>query len=552
VESLRKVPNCVEESAATDRTLESPTERLPGLEIDRATEGQAPPRVVGVSLWALVVIGAVLRINCYLGNRSLWGDEASLAISVVWRSFLDLARPLERLQVAGLGFLWASKIGATILGADGLGVRLVPMLASVVSLAIVLRLACRILSPAGAVTAVALFAVDPWLITYAAEFKPYSVEVLAAALITLLLLRLMERPDSSMRLFALALASAAFVWFGAGAAFTAAGAWATLGIWYLVARRTPGTKLLLVSAVAFVCVNILASVVISTPSPQVSVALRETWEAQRGFPPPIWASWENARWYPAAALSFFENAGGLREAAVAAALFLVGSIVLWRKNRWHAAALLAPVGVVGVASLGHLYPLIAPMPPVYLPSGARLVLFLTPAMSLVIGAGAGQLFGLLGLRGRWICVALMATVFASPLLTTVRRAVTPPRFMEMRQAWLEMRDRLKPGDIVYVNWYGKDALDFYRRFYPPAVPVRVGTDSDDGRAFVQWIDTALTSPDPPRRIWLVFYQHPIWDLREVRWRAISRAAAIGPRLTSFTAPDVEVQLYGTASAQSAR
>ena len=47
------------------------------------------PELIG---WGIVFLGFIVRIRQYFANRSFWGDEASLAINIVSRSFIELTK----------------------------------------------------------------------------------------------------------------------------------------------------------------------------------------------------------------------------------------------------------------------------------------------------------------------------------------------------------------------------------------------------------------------------------------------------------------------------
>ena len=44
--------------------------------------------------WGLVALGIVIRLRMYLADRSLWRDEAALALNLIHRSFADLSNRL--------------------------------------------------------------------------------------------------------------------------------------------------------------------------------------------------------------------------------------------------------------------------------------------------------------------------------------------------------------------------------------------------------------------------------------------------------------------------
>ena len=65
--------------------------------------------------WGIILLGIFLRSYLYFLNRSLWADEASLAINLVTRDFSELAQLLDYHQAAPVGFLFVEKFFITIL-----------------------------------------------------------------------------------------------------------------------------------------------------------------------------------------------------------------------------------------------------------------------------------------------------------------------------------------------------------------------------------------------------------------------------------------------------
>src|SRR5262245_6369800 len=174
--------------------------------------GAAEGAGLGAAGWALLGLGALLRVARALANRSLWGDEGSLAINLVERSFAGLAAPLSHAQAAPPGFLWL--VEATTLGfGDGeLALRAVPLAASLASLPLFAWLARALLGRRDALLALALFAVSEPLVFYASELKPYASDVLVALAIAALALRVLRLGPSPGRLAALAAAGLVGPW----------------------------------------------------------------------------------------------------------------------------------------------------------------------------------------------------------------------------------------------------------------------------------------------------------------------------------------------------
>ena len=108
----------------------------------------------------LLVAGAALRAAPFVLDRSLWLDEAKLALNVLDRPVPDLLRPLDYGQAAPAGFLLLEKLAVTALGEGERALRLVPLLAGLASLWLFHALVRRWLSPAGALLGLALFALS--------------------------------------------------------------------------------------------------------------------------------------------------------------------------------------------------------------------------------------------------------------------------------------------------------------------------------------------------------------------------------------------------------
>ena len=64
----------------------------------------------------LIAAGAALRVWQYLANRSLRGDEAALAGSILHGSYSELTQSLDARQVAPVGFLWIEKAVTSAFG----------------------------------------------------------------------------------------------------------------------------------------------------------------------------------------------------------------------------------------------------------------------------------------------------------------------------------------------------------------------------------------------------------------------------------------------------
>jgi hypothetical protein len=148
--------------------------------------GSEPPRtgnLARVVVWILLALGVALRLRVYLFNRSLWLDEAMLALNIMARPFGRLMEPLEFNQAAPLGFLFAERTAVNLFGGSEYALRFFPLVCGIASLFLFWRLVGRFLSPRAAAVALGLFVLADRLVYYSSETKPYSTDVAVGLLV---------------------------------------------------------------------------------------------------------------------------------------------------------------------------------------------------------------------------------------------------------------------------------------------------------------------------------------------------------------------------------
>ena len=151
-----------------------------------------------------LAVGVAARLIRYLLRFPLWGDEAMLAMNFLDRDYAGLMQPLDFHQVAPLLFLWIELTAVKLLGFHEWSLRLFPLLCSIASLFLFHRLARLLLRGTALVLAVGIFAVTYSGLRYAAEMKPYSVDLMVSTLLLLLAVRWWRQPDDTRWLWALA------------------------------------------------------------------------------------------------------------------------------------------------------------------------------------------------------------------------------------------------------------------------------------------------------------------------------------------------------------
>lgn len=150
----------------------------------RFREARRDQRAYWIALAIALLLGVILRVHGqFVDATSFWYDEALWANRLGKRSVLDMA-------IRPIGFMASVKVIASTFGFSEFWLRLPSSLAGFASLFVMPYIASRLFeSRVSRVLLVLLWALQPALIDYSKEFKPYSFEVLAHLLPLILFLR---------------------------------------------------------------------------------------------------------------------------------------------------------------------------------------------------------------------------------------------------------------------------------------------------------------------------------------------------------------------------
>ena len=410
----------------------------------------------------LLGAGVGLRLLQFLGGRSLWTDEATLALNVATRSFAGLAAPLDFHQSAPLGFLWAERAVTQLLGVGELTLRLVPLLAGCALLVVAWRLGSRLLGRRGGLAVLAVTAVSPALAYYSNEAKPYSSDALVAALLLWLAIAVVERRPRPADTAALALAGGVAVWCSAPAAFVLTGIGLVLGT---SALRTGDRARLAQAAVAGIAwaVSFAGAWLAVYRDGGGGGYMQDYWEggflsfesgreAARSLKESSQVVWNLFVTVPSSSMPARREQVLLALLALAVtALAALGLRRLWRsRNPATALLVVSPLLLTAAASLAELYPV-----------STRLVLFLAPPLFLLVGAGMVSAARLMAPRSEAPALAALAAGFALATLDPMgHRAASSIRWAEAREAVAAIASR-PPEVPVYVYQRGLPVYAFY-------------------------------------------------------------------------------------------
>ncbi len=413
-------------------------------------------------IWGAVAVGVAFRLYYFQSGRSLWIDEARVALNVASRGYADLLQPLDYDQAASPLFLWGEKLATQLLGVNERAFWLLPLLAGIGAMLLFIPLARRFLPGWAAPVAVASFCIAPTLVHFSSDAKPYIGDLFFALAVMVGTCQWIERPGSPAAR-ALPLIGVLAAWGSSPGIFTLAAAGGALMMGAPPARRWRALLIIGLWLGAFAAAYLLVY-----GAAAHSEYLQRFW--RRGFLVP---------WEP----QFLERFAGTRRDVLTAfsvglydpptvpgdvprwfregqgygswVLFLVaaiGAAALARtRARWESVLLFGPVALLGVASILSRYP-----------ASTRLLLFLVPAFYLSTAAGGWILVTSLPARHRTMAArVLIGILFGAQLIMVFRYLRRCPTIESSRDMIALLGPVARTPQIVYINAGALPAWAFY-------------------------------------------------------------------------------------------
>lgn len=478
----------------------------------------------------LILVGIVLRLRQYLTGRSLWVDEAMLALNIVNRSFGEMLQPLEYDQGAPIGFLLVEKFFSSILGKNELVLRLFPFLVGLSSLWLFYLLLKRITNGAALLTALALFVFNPRLVYYSSEVKQYILDVAVTIALLLIAAPVFTRCPRRKDFIWLTLAGLIALWFSHPALFVLGGIGLALLIIYLQQRDFSSVRSVIGMGILWV-LNISVLYLLILQDLRQNAYMREYW--QGAFLP--MRPWNDPSWF---IRNLNENIGiqfGIPYAVLFVfALMLMGWIVLFLHNREYAITLACILLVTLTASALQLYPVFE-----------RMILFLVPVGLILLGKTLEALYGRLQqyqFPGALATTIVIGFLLYGPLVTSVQSFMAPKYFEHIRPTMDYLRNSWKDGDAMYVSHGALPAFRFYAPFYRlQDIPYEFGKRADykNPQNILRQLDSFKGQP----RVWVLFshvYERGDFNERDFVLNYLNQ---VGEKKREFRVPGTSVSLY---------
>lgn len=395
-----------------------------------------------------VVFGVLVRLVQYLHRRSLWEDEANLALNIVNRSYLELLKPLDYNQAAPPLFLWIEKAAVQIFGNNEYALRLFPFICGILALVGFYQLSRRYTTALAAPIAVILFACLKYILYYSNEVKQYSSDLMVSVMLCLLLIPLRHQILSRQQMLGLGLLGAAFIWLSHPAIFVMVG----IEVGYFLVAAYPQRRDLLLNRLPLYLIWLLSFAALYALTIQGTLenqTLTESW-IERYPRSPL-----DIVWLLDAFGRFFYNPLGFLGIAdgIAIVPFVLGCIAYYHRDRLLLLAILAPIVTTLIAACLKQYPF-----------RERLIIFLTPLVILIIAQGIASLFTL---SKRWrkpgffFGTLLLSALIIPPCLRASNLIVYPTHIEEIRPVLAYVKLQQQPSDQLYIYRSGLNQFIYY-------------------------------------------------------------------------------------------
>ncbi|MFB2838646.1 glycosyltransferase family 39 protein [Floridanema evergladense] len=433
---------------------------LPESYADTSKVQQKTNKFINQLAFLAIAFGIIIRLAQYISNRSLWGDEAYIALNIVDRSYLELLQPLDYDQAAPPGFLWIEKLAVQLFGNNEYSLRLFPLIAGIVSLLALYQIGKWTVSAIALPISLILFSCLKYPLYYATEVKQYSSDIMVGLLLCLLLIPLRDRILKKSKVFLLGFLGIVAMWFSHTAIFPLGGVELACLITSspqkrkaIVINRLPAYLIWLIGFALYYLFIISKSI--------KNESLQSAWSPE--YPKSIF----DILWLLDSIGRFFHKPLGFVGVAdgIAILAFIIGGITLYRSNRINLLILISPILATLTATYLHKYPF-----------RTRLILFLTPYFILIIAEGAAFLLSQLNIAKfnqtkRRNYVGILGVIISCSLILPAsfqagKYLFQPETKYELRPVIAYIKAHQQPNDVLFGDGGGASAqLEYYAGKY---------------------------------------------------------------------------------------
>ena len=421
-------------------------------------------------------------------NRNLWYDEANLATGIISLSFSQLADGLPYDQSAPLLFLYLEKLVIIFFGTSEMTLRLLPLLAGLISVFIFSKIVRQLFNYPFAAIALAFFVFNTNLVYFSSEVKQYSFDVLAALSMNYLTLILLDNLGNKKRWMYLSLLGSIFIWCSQPVVFVLAGVWIAL-IVGIIQKKERLTNLILPT----VCWTISFSLFFYLQIfPTLQNAVLVNYHTEYFMPLRFWEI-ESWRWYFNTFINILDNPGGFFYKWLAIPFALIGGYNIWKKSSSsHWLLFMVPLILAFIGSGLGLYSTIP-----------RLLLFTSPSLILLVSSGLFFFFEKIKRQkfSPWLVGSITGLLVLQSFLNTSIHNIAKFKREEITTGLEAIEKNRNPSEELYVYPFTDAALRYYLPNYSNCIPTIYGKP-----LYKDW-KTDFSKLKSGQKIWLLFVHY---------------------------------------------
>lgn len=412
----------------------------------------------------LLVLGVFFRVRQYFSGRSLWVDEASLAVNIVNRTFSELTLPLDFDQGAPLGFLFIEKLLILIFGNYDYILRLFPLFSGLVALYFMYKLADKHFGKFGMI-AILFFLFSDSMIYYSSELKQYASDVMISLLLIYFSLQCFTQESRSRDIFVVGAVGIMAIWVSHTSIFILP----IIGILlvidkffkreYAQLRLVFGAGILWVSTftfIYFISLRYLAG----------NDNLQEYWSHSFAPLPP----WRHFDWYqisltsilphiqPSFIPSIFPSFNQKYLLFLCFTLTALGICSLFLSKQKLAILLTFPLVLAFIASAIHFYPITD-----------RFLFFWFPSLLLLMAEGLSVIYLWFARLNAKLAIGVYAFIALvllwSPVLNAFNTVLHPDMGEDIKPILAYIKTHMQADDVIYVHHGDITPFLYYSPFY---------------------------------------------------------------------------------------
>ncbi len=438
----------------------------------------------------ILVTGFMLATIQFFFNRSLWLDEAMLAINIVTIDAVDLLKPLKFDQVAPILFLQAEKFFSHIIPDSELGLRIFPLICYLVALVFVFKIIrLQFQNIYVQIVTLSFFVFNTTLIYYSNEVKQYMTDVMVLSVINYLILKKYEKPASKHLLLAVSGVLALFLSNVAVIVLFSAGA-----LWFAQEfRRTPimaftrvfGTWIFTFAVYYFFFIH---------DHPAKNVML-DYWNSANAFMPLnpadpgfTWFFFEKTQ----IILGVLSNSKSVLIGTLFGLLVFAGliNLIFIRKNKSFTVLLLLPIIVHLLLSAFQIYPF-----------DKRLILYMVPNFVIVLGYCFDFLTNYFSFKQTISRLRIFSVAFTVMIAVLFFMREYPIEKEELKKSMKFVSIHNSPNDNIYVYYGASNAFYYYKliKYYRLGNHLIIGQSFKNDKSLYLTEISQLSGPT-----WLLF------------------------------------------------